>query len=170
MSLAHYCNLERSTVYKFINGKREPMSMELVEQIARFIQLTPPETYKFKEAWKMARMGENTYYIRKSMERFLSDFPNKSTPASYSASPGKYVRNSFNHPKLSSAEFQAGSGFFCSPYLTFRSIKKGRPDFSFSAARLSFLAPFIIYHSTCRHPANRSYFQSEPYGTIYRSP
>lgn len=90
MSLAHYCNLERSTVYKFINGKREPMSMELVEQIARFIQLTPPETYKFKEAWKMARMGENTYYIRKSMERFLSDFPNKSTPASYtsySASP-----------------------------------------------------------------------------------
>ena len=33
----------------------------------------------------MARMGENTYYIRKSMERFLSDFPNKSTPASYSA-------------------------------------------------------------------------------------
>lgn len=85
MSLAHYCNLERSTVYKFINGKREPMSMELVEQIARFIQLTPPETYKFKEAWKMARMGENTYYIRKSMERFLSDFPNKSTPASYSA-------------------------------------------------------------------------------------
>ena len=85
MSLAHYCNLERSTVYKFINGKREPMSMELVEQIVRFIQLTPPETYKFKEAWKMARMGENTYYIRKSMERFLSDFPNKSTPASYSA-------------------------------------------------------------------------------------
>ena len=65
MSLAHYCNLERSTVYKFINGKREPMSMELVEQIARFIQLTHPETYKFKEAWKMARMGENTYYIRK---------------------------------------------------------------------------------------------------------
>ena len=86
MSLAHYCNLERSTVYKFINGKREPMSMELVEQIARFIQLTPPETYKFKEAWKMARMGENTYYIRKSMERFLSDFPNKSTPAPYSTS------------------------------------------------------------------------------------
>ena len=90
MSLAHYCDLERSTVYKFINGKREPMSMELVEQIARFIQLTPPETYKFKEAWKMARMGENTYYIRKSMEHFLSDFPNKSTPVSYtsySASP-----------------------------------------------------------------------------------
>lgn len=87
MSLAHYCNLERSTVYKFINGKREPMSSELVEQIAYFIHLTPLETYQLKEAWKMARMGENSYYIRKSIEHFLSDFPNKSTPATYGVTP-----------------------------------------------------------------------------------
>ena len=31
MALAQYCDLERSTVYKFINGKREPMSAELVD-------------------------------------------------------------------------------------------------------------------------------------------
>ena len=36
-SLAHYCELERSTVYKFINGKREPMSLERVERIAHFL-------------------------------------------------------------------------------------------------------------------------------------
>ena len=87
MSLAHYCNLERSTVYKFINGKREPMSSELIEQIAYFIHLTPLETYQLKEAWKMARMGENSYYIRKSIEHFLSDFPNKSTPTTYGVTP-----------------------------------------------------------------------------------
>ena len=87
MSLAHYCNLERSTVYKFINGKREPMSADLVEQIAYFIKLTPLETYQLKEAWKMARIGENTYYTHKSIEHFLSDFPNKSTPASCSITP-----------------------------------------------------------------------------------
>lgn len=87
MSLAHYCNLERSTVYKFINGKREPMSAELVEQIAHFIKLTPLETYQLKEAWKMARMGENDYYIRKSIEHFLSDFPNKSTTSLHSITP-----------------------------------------------------------------------------------
>ena len=39
MALAQYCELERSTVYKFINGKREPMSIELVEQIAYFMKL-----------------------------------------------------------------------------------------------------------------------------------
>ena len=72
MSLAHYCNLERSTVYKFINGKREPMSVELVEQIAYFIKLTPLESYQLKEAWKVARMGERPYYIRKSIEHFMT--------------------------------------------------------------------------------------------------
>ena len=60
-ALAHYCNLERSTVYKFINGKREPMSAELVEQIAYFIKLTPLETHQLREAWKMTRMGAVSY-------------------------------------------------------------------------------------------------------------
>lgn len=86
-ALAHYCNLERSTIYKFINGKREPVSAELVEQLAYFMKLTPPETVQLKESWKMARMGEDTYYVRKSIEHFLSDFPNKSTTPSYSVTP-----------------------------------------------------------------------------------
>ena len=76
--LAHYCNLERSTVYKFINGKREPISAELVEQLAYYMKLTPLETHQLKEAWKMARMGEDAYYVHKSIEHFLCDFPNKS--------------------------------------------------------------------------------------------
>ena len=87
MALAKYCELERSTIYKFINGKREPMSAELVEQIAHFIKLTPQETYQFKEAWKMARIGENDYYIRKSIEHFLSDFPNRSSSSLHNITP-----------------------------------------------------------------------------------
>ena len=82
MSLAQYCDLERSTIYKFINGKREPMSAELVEQMAYFMKLTPSETYQLKEAWKMVRMGEDAYYICKSIEHFLSDFPNRSSQPS----------------------------------------------------------------------------------------
>lgn len=33
-ALASYCDMERSTFYKFITGKREPGSVELVERIA----------------------------------------------------------------------------------------------------------------------------------------
>ena len=36
-ALASYCDMERSTFYKFITGKREPGSVELVERIASFI-------------------------------------------------------------------------------------------------------------------------------------
>ena len=86
-ALAHYCQLERSTIYKFINGKHEPMSAELVEQIAYFIKLTPLETHQLRESWKMARMGKDAYYIRKSVEHFLCDFPNKSTPPSCDFTP-----------------------------------------------------------------------------------
>ena len=121
-ALAHYCNLERSTIYKFINGKREPMSAELVEQIAYFIKLTPLETHQLRESWKMARMGEDAYYIRKSIDHFLCDFPNKSTPPSFAFTPPprKFSPKAFSHSKLSSAEFQTGDRFFCSPDFVIR--------------------------------------------------
>lgn len=77
-ALAHYCNLERSTIYKFINGKREPASVELVEQIASFLRLTPTEALHLQEAWEIVHMGETTYYSRKSVARFFSEFPSKS--------------------------------------------------------------------------------------------
>lgn len=77
-SLANYCKLERSTVYKFINEKREPMSAELVDRIAHFLKLTPSETHRLQGAWKMARIGEDVYYLRKSVEHFLADFPSSS--------------------------------------------------------------------------------------------
>lgn len=127
MALAKYCELERSTIYKFINGKREPMSAELVEQIAHFIKLTPQETYQFKEAWKMARMGENDYYIRKSIEHFLSDFPNRSSSSLHNITPPPHTRKfdyfSFRHTKLSSIKFQTGTGFRCTPHFNGRSIQ-----------------------------------------------
>ena len=50
-SLLEYCNLDRSTMYKIINGKRNPTSMEVFQKIAEFLHLTPVEYRKFKEAY-----------------------------------------------------------------------------------------------------------------------
>lgn len=134
-ALAHYCQLERSTVYKFINGKREPLSAELVEKIAYFIKLTPLETHQLREAWKMARMGEDTYYIHKSISHFLCDFPNKSTPPAndFTLPHAKYDRFFFRS-ELSAAEFQTGNGFFCSPDFIIGSCKDQWANCSFSPA------------------------------------
>lgn len=106
-SLASYCETDRSTFYKFIIGKREPASTELVEKIAYFMKLTPTETHQLREAWKMARIGETTYYTRKSVEHFLTDFPNKSALPVYTFTPPTKIfhlisMKPFHFPKAAS--------------------------------------------------------------------
>lgn len=77
LPLARYCDIERSTVYKFITGKRLPHSLELVEKMAQFMRLSPLETEKLKNAWKIVSIGPDIYYSRKSVEDFICHFPCK---------------------------------------------------------------------------------------------
>ena len=48
-SLAKYCDLDRSTMYKIINGKRNPPSPEVFEKMTQFMHLTPIEYNFLKE-------------------------------------------------------------------------------------------------------------------------
>ena len=74
-SLAKYCNLDRSTMYKIINGKRNPTSEAVFQKIAEFLHLTPVEYRKFKEAYLISKIGKDLYYKRKYTEKYLVDFP-----------------------------------------------------------------------------------------------
>ena len=69
--LARYCEVERSTIYKFMNGKRLPGSIDIVKKIAQFMQLTPSESELLVNAWKESQMGKQ-YHSRKSVEDFMS--------------------------------------------------------------------------------------------------
>lgn len=46
-SMAQFCDLDRSTMYKFINGKRRPSSISLVRKMAFFsifiVKKAPPD-------------------------------------------------------------------------------------------------------------------------------
>ena len=42
-SLIKYCNFDRSTMYKIINGKRNPPTKETIDKMAEFMHLTPAE-------------------------------------------------------------------------------------------------------------------------------
>lgn len=75
LSLAKYCDIDRSTMYKVMNGKRNPPSQETLKKMAHFMHLTPVEHQKFQEAWKITRIGEELYYKRKSVENFICHFP-----------------------------------------------------------------------------------------------
>lgn len=74
-SLARFCELDRSTMYKIINGKRNAPSIEVLDKIAQYLILTPAEKIKLKEAWEITKIGPETYYKRKSVENFILNFP-----------------------------------------------------------------------------------------------
>ena len=67
-SLAKYCDLDRSTMYKILNGKRNPPSPEVFEKMTQFMHLTPIEYNFLKETLEITQVGPDTYYTRKSVE------------------------------------------------------------------------------------------------------
>ena len=42
-SMAKYCGTDRSSMYKFISGKRNPPSDEIIKKMGQFMHLTPLE-------------------------------------------------------------------------------------------------------------------------------
>lgn len=73
-SMAQYCGIDRSTIYKIINGKRKPSSLDSVIRMARFMQLTPAERETLIEAYRISDVGADVYYRRKDMMDLLENF------------------------------------------------------------------------------------------------
>ena len=71
------CGLDRSTVYKFLRGTREPKSLEIVIQLAKALQLDPTQTDELLEAYKVTKMGDHNYYRRKKVAEFFNFFAKK---------------------------------------------------------------------------------------------
>lgn len=75
-TMAQYCDLDRSTMYKIINGKRNPSSESLVCKISEFMRLSPLEHSELIEAYRMTLIGYEVYYRRKTVCDFFSSFSN----------------------------------------------------------------------------------------------
>ena len=60
--LSQFCGLDRSFMYKIINGKRNPSGEDVVRKMAQFMQLTPQEKIDFMDAFYIAQMGAEVYY------------------------------------------------------------------------------------------------------------
>lgn len=73
--LTQYCSLDRSTMYKYIGGKRLPPRQELVEKIADYMRLSPSEREKLITAWNIENVGADTYYNRQNVRDFILNFP-----------------------------------------------------------------------------------------------
>ena len=73
-ALAQYCGLDRSNMYKIINGKRKPTSLEMVHKMARFMHLSPAEEQELEEAYQITLSGYDNYYRRRDVMNFFSEF------------------------------------------------------------------------------------------------
>lgn len=72
--LSQFCGLDRSFMYKIINGKRNPSGEDVVRKMAQFMQLTPREKTDFMDAFYITQMGEEVYYRRKSVGELIETF------------------------------------------------------------------------------------------------
>lgn len=74
-SMVKYCGLDRSTMYKILNGKRNPPSPDIYNKMTDYMRLTPAEYQELTEAWQITRTGPEIYFRRKSVENFIRSFP-----------------------------------------------------------------------------------------------
>ena len=75
-SLAEYCGMERSMMYKVIRGKRMPSSIKTLDKISKFLHLTPSEYQELSTAYKVSLEGRDNYYRRRDIMNFLNNFRN----------------------------------------------------------------------------------------------
>lgn len=73
-ALAQYCGLDRSNMYKIINGKRKPTSVEMVHKMAKFMHLSPVEEQELEESYQITLAGYDNYYRRKDVMNFFTKF------------------------------------------------------------------------------------------------
>jgi transcriptional regulator with XRE-family HTH domain len=73
-SMAEYCGIDRSMMYKIIRGKRTPASLELVDKLSSYLQLTPGESRDLVTAYQITQVGYDNFYRRRDMFDFLNNF------------------------------------------------------------------------------------------------
>lgn len=73
-ALAQYVGLDRSNMYKIINGSRKPTSVEMVNRMSKFMHLSPSEHEEFKNAYLISLIGPETYNRRKCILDFFENF------------------------------------------------------------------------------------------------
>lgn len=70
-----YCGVDRTVMYKYLNGKACPEDQRTVERMADFMQLSPVESEKLLSAWKIRNMDSRTWISRRNVKDFLLSFP-----------------------------------------------------------------------------------------------
>lgn len=72
--LAQYCGIDRSNMYKIINGTRKPTSLDMVQKMCSFMHLSPSETDEMKQAYEIVLVGRENYHRRYRVMQLFDTF------------------------------------------------------------------------------------------------
>ena len=72
--LARNSKIDRSSLYKFINGERLPASTEILSRLVDALRLSPTQAFELRAAYDISRMGEERYRRRRHTLEFLNFF------------------------------------------------------------------------------------------------
>lgn len=72
--LTQYCGVERSSMYKILNGKRKVTKIDIAKKIANYMQLSPVECEQYYEAYYRSMAGERAFEENRQMEDFILHF------------------------------------------------------------------------------------------------
>lgn len=70
--IAGHCGVNTKDIFEYIKGRNLPASDEMVQNICDFIHLTPAETERLKEMYRMTKMGRRTYRQYKKLEELIA--------------------------------------------------------------------------------------------------
>ncbi len=76
--MSQYCGIERTLLYKYLNGKDHPADQAVVERMADFMRLSPAECEELITAWQIEKVGWKEWSNRRNVEEFLLNFPDVS--------------------------------------------------------------------------------------------
>lgn len=75
LQLSKMCQIERSTLYQYLKGKRSLKNREHFECIMEKLCLMPEEVYEFRKAYEVELVGEKLYHQHVCLSEFLNELP-----------------------------------------------------------------------------------------------
>lgn len=73
--MTQYCGIDRTLMYRYLNGKERPADQSVVERMADFMRLSPSESEELLTAWQIEKIGWRKWNSRRNVEGFLLNFP-----------------------------------------------------------------------------------------------
>lgn len=102
--MASYCEIDRSSMYKILQGTRKPGTLDLVVRISHYLNLSPEQTELLTEQYEILQVGPKTYERRKAIYNLLCVTLSPNRPRISEGFLSSYISVSENNRKESGRE------------------------------------------------------------------